>query len=825
MADDSEPLHQIGRAADRAHELSRRQFMQLVSASAAALAASGCAPPTPEKILPYTARMRDARPGIAEYYATSMLIDGFATGLIACTREGRPIKIEGNPDHPMSLGATSVFHQAAVLQLYDPDRARAVSHRGLPSSWQALGELLSQPAADRGARLRLLLEPTSSPLVHQLVADVMARYPEAKVTFYSPLTAQAPSAATQRLFGTALAPQYDFARPDVIVALDADFLANPHDLRAARDFARRRRAPPDGEMNRLYVVEAGVSATGTVADQRLARPAHRIEALAAALCGAVAARSALGDAAHASATHALDEGEQRWLAAVAKDLRRRDSAKTLIVAGEHHGTDTHVLVYAINDALGNHGQCLKFSPQAVLEAAGAQDIAALAHELHEGRVDTLITIGGNPVYDVPVDLEWSRALERARRTVYCGGYENETARASQWFGPLAHPFETWGDGRGYDGTLSIVQPLIRTLHGGKSVSELLAMIAGQAPVDDYARLRAGFGGGGGDLGARDDAELTARFQSALALGFVRDTAFALTAPAARAGVAADTLRAVTGRGAVAGLELDLRRSPTLHDGRFANVSWLLELPTPVVKLTWDNAALLSPATAARLGIARPASGESHPMLKLSRAGRSLHAPAVIVPGHADEAITIWLGYGRSGDAERLARGAGFDAYRLRTTDAMYFATGLRVETLDQRYPLAFRQVSQDMQQRPLALSTTLHDYRTDPGFTEEHKRPLPTLMPEYQLPGPQWAMSIDLSMCTGCSACVVACQAENNVLVVGKEQVRRGRDMHWLRIDSYYTADADSGRMVHQPMMCQHCETRRANTCARSTPPCTAPTG
>jgi molybdopterin-containing oxidoreductase family iron-sulfur binding subunit len=748
--------------------------------------------------------MPQARPGIAEHYATSMLIDGFATGLIARTREGRPVKIEGNPDHPMSLGATSVFHQAAVLQLYDPDRARSPSRAGVPSSWQALGEMLSQPTQDKGASLRLLLEPTSSPLVHSLIAGVATRFPEAKVTFYSPLAAQGPSAATQRLFGAELAPQYDFKTADVVVAFDSDFLSNAYNLRDARDFAQRRRASRSEGMNRLYAVEPCVSSTGTMADHRLSRPAHRIEALAAALLEAIT---------RGAPSRGLDDVEQRWVATVGADLKSRGPGRTLLVAGERHGADTHVLVHAINDALGNVGHTLQFSSQAVSQSAGDQDISALAKELHAGRVDTLIAIGGNPAYDAPADLAWSRALTRARRSVYCGPYYNETAQASHWFGPLAHVFESWGDGRGYDGTLSLVQPLIRTLHGAQTATELLAMVAGLEPIRDYERLRASFGAEHGEpskptqsAGERleRDPQMEARWQAALALGFVRGSAFALTSPRVQKDAVSETLQAVNARSVAADIELNLLESPTLRDGRFANVSWLLELPTPVVKLTWDNAALMSSATAARLGIERTAPGEPHPMVELSRGGGAVQAPVIVLPGHADESVSVWLGYGRSG-SERLARGVGFDAYRLRTTDAMQFATDLQIKKIDQHYPLAFRQLDEDMHNRPLALSATLAEYQAHPDFTAEHKRELPTLMPEYRLGGPQWAMSIDLSTCTGCSACVVACQAENNVLVVGKEQVQRGRDMHWLRIDSYYPDDPNTGHMVHQPMMCQHC--------------------
>jgi Fe-S-cluster-containing dehydrogenase component len=803
--------------ADRESELSRRQFMQLVSASAAMTLAAGCQPDPPERILPYVRQPADLTPGVSTPYATSFLIDGFATGLLVETREGRPIKVEGNPVHPASLGGTSIFHQAAVLQLYDPDRGKALLRRGLPADPSAFEAMLAAERADHGAGLRVVLEPTSSPLLLELLGELKRLYPETRVTFYAPLPGQTPASVSERLFGTALAPQYDLAAAELLVSFDSDLLSTPYQLRYARDFAAKRHLErPSGEMNRLYAVEAALSVTGSMADHRLARASCRVPLLAAALSGELLAPSELpGDALQAIRAR-LDPDERRFVTALARDLKGRPRGRTLIIPGERQPFEVHALCHAVNEQLGNLGSTLHFTEQAVAGGAGDQDLAALVREMQAGQVDTLLVLGPNPAYDAPADLDWSHAAQRVKHTIYAGMYRNETAQDSQWFVPLAHPFESWGDGRAYDGTLSFVQPLIRPLYGGKTISELLAVLAHQPPAGDYGRLRVRFGErfqeglsvqmSATERSARERSDVRAAFQTALAHGLVADTAFAPVAVSVKRALLADALHAVAARPAAAKLEINFLRSPTLHDGRFANVSWLLELPEPITKLTWDNAALMSPHTARQLGVPDPVSDDDdhYPMVELTRAGRTVRAPVLLVPSHADGAVSIWLGYGREGE-EQLARDVGVNAYRLRTRDAEHFADGLQLNVLAERYPLAITQLHRDMLGRPLALTSTLERYRGEPTFTAEHKRPLPTLLPRFELPGPQWAMTIDLGMCSGCSACMVACQAENNLLVVGKEQVRRGRVMHWLRIDGYSSHEQPE-RVVHQPMLCQHCE-------------------
>jgi len=799
-------------------ELSRRQFMQLVSAAAATALVNGCQPDPPEQILPYVRRPPHVTPGKSTYYATSLVLDGLATGLLVATREGRPIKVEGNPAHPASLGGTGVFQQASVLQLYDPDRGKAVLHRGLPADWNVLDRVLAEPRTDSGAGLRLVLEPSSSPLMLGQLAAIKRRYPACKLTFYAPTPSFVPASYGAKLFGKAVVPQYQLAAADVLVTFDADLLSHPSVLRYTRDFAARRHVEqPSASMNRLYAFESALSPTGSMADHRLARPAARIALLATALAARFGAAGALSESAARTFEQRLDAQEQRFIGALARDLQARPRGRTLIVPGERQPFEVHALCHALNAQLGNVGQTLVFTATPRLDDAADQDLAALANELHAGAVDTLLVLGPNPSYDAPAELDWSRGMRKVKHSLCAGLYVHETAEDAAWFAPLLHPFETWGDARAFDGTLSFVQPLIRPLYAGRSVSEILGILANEpASVGDYARLRVGFGRARGEeltlqmsaaeRRAREAPDVRRQFEGALARGFSPDSAFAAIDVSVDREVVTRAQRSVLERPEEASLELNLLRSPTLHDGRFANVSWLLELPEPITKLTWDNAALMSPNTARKFGIpVQPIGDDDHyPVVELTRAGRTIRAPVLSLPSHADDSVSLWLGYGREG-AERLARGVGVNAYRLRSWDAQEFAPGLQLEPLSERYPLAITQLHTDMHERPIALTKTLSAYRAEPDFTARFKGDQPSFLEPVEMPGPQWAMTIDMSMCSGCSACMLACQAENNLLVVGKEQVRRGRVMHWLRID-LYAEQGGAGKVVHQPMLCQHCE-------------------
>jgi molybdopterin-containing oxidoreductase family iron-sulfur binding subunit len=749
-----------------------------------------------EKILPYTRTPRYVTPGLPRYYATSLSLDGFATGVLVESHEGRPTKIEGNPDHPASLGATSAIDQAAVLGLYDPDRAQAMRVPEGPATWDAMVARFAGERADGGAGLRFLLEPTGSPLVGGLVDRLRARFPGARFTFHE---ADGSAAEGGRLaFGVPVQPQYDFGRADVVLAIDDDFLARgPFALRHARQWAERRRpSSPGAAMSRLYVIETMPTPTGTMADHRLRRKPSAIVHTAARLAAELAAGAsgARLPAPIVAALARLRSTAEPVLSAIARDLARSAGASAVTV-GPRQPPVVHALGHVMNAALGNAQAAWTIAPTPVGAGSAEQDLAELAAEIDRGSVDTLVILEGNPVYTAPADLELGRRLGRVKDVVYLGAYEDETAALARWFIPAAHVLESWGDATAYDGTASIVQPLIAPLFDGRTATQVLALFTGRHEPDSPRMLRESWG-------RRWPAgDFAARWAAALETGIVAGSA----SPRQSLTLGSDALLAALGTvpatpPAGAGLEVAFALDPSVHDGRFANNAWLLEHPQPVTHLTWDNAACMSPATAHRLGLAT----EDVALLDLD--GRRVRAPVLVVPGHADDAVTLHLGWGRRRGAY-LSRSAGFDAGALRSFRARWFAEGLGVAKIDgASYPLARTQLHFHAEDRPLAPSATLAEYRAHPGFTADQKGDLATLFPPVYEGGEQWAMTIDMAICTGCSACVVACQAENNILVVGKSEVLNGREMHWLRIDDYHHGDPRDPWVVHQPMLCQHCE-------------------
>ncbi len=761
-------------------ELTRRTFLKALGASIALAGLDGCTRMPAEKILPFVTEPPELTPGIPVHYATSMVLDGYATGLVVEAHEGRPTKIEGNPDHPASLGAAGMLEQASLLQLYDPDRAKRLMSGSSPSSWQALAAALA-PASlrgrvgARGAGLALLLEPSSSPLLASALDTLRALYPEARVCFYAPLSAQNATAFT----AGAVVPQYDLRSADVILSMDSDFLAaGPFNLRYARAFAEGRRQPLNG-MNRLYVAECGFTVTGMAADHRLRCRPGDLSAFADSLLDAVR-----GGAPPSS----------EWLAAAAADLRVH-AGRSVVIAGTALPPRLHAVVAAINDTLDNTGRTVRYTRSPLLGAADERTtIASLVDAMRAGAVDTLVCIGGNPSYNTPAALGFSALLRRVRDSVFVGLYENETAHDSRWFVPAAHYLESWGDARAYDGTYSLVQPLLQPLYGGKSAVEVLSLLAGAPAPDVRSLLRA--------VGERkalvpDDESWSA----AVRRGFVPDSAFprvrAIPRPELLAPAAAATSRSA------GQIDVVFRRDARVHDGSFANNGWLQELPDPVTKLTWDNAALVSPATAKRLGVVTGA------VLLLRHDTAALRIPALIVPGQPDDVATLHFGYGRRG-AEQVAAGVGVDVYNFWPDTAATSIGGVSVSRAPAPpHELAITQEHWRMEGRGQARSETLATYRASQRGSARARSPLTIYDPPHRLDSPhQWAMTIDLGTCIGCGACVVACQAENNIPVVGPDDVRKSREMHWLRIDRYLEGReaAAEPRVITQPMLCQHCE-------------------
>jgi molybdopterin-containing oxidoreductase family iron-sulfur binding subunit len=716
-----------------------------------------------------------------------MTLGGAASGLLVTSREGRPVKIEGNPDHPASLGAAGIYEQAAIYHLLDPQRARVFKHRGRPSTWHEFLVAAADPGAsfrrDGGAGLRFLVEPSGSPLLASLRARVLAALPGARFHTFDPLPRDAVYEGTRLAFGRPLEAQLDLDRARVIVALDADFLSEgPFRLRYQRRFADHR--VPENGMNRLYAAESALTVTGAGADHRLRVRGGEIASLAIALLAAVAKDRAPAGAGGAFAAHP-------WVKIAAKDLLASGAA-ALVVAGARQPPLVHAVAAALNASLGSAAVTYTRPMLEDLDI-GPASLAALAGDIEAGRVDTLVVTAWNPAYAAPADLGFGELLARVPSSVYLGLFEDETAGRAAWFLPATHELESWGDARALDGTVSLVQPLVAPLWGGVGAAEVLAAFVGVAEQGPRELLRRSWA----DRAPRPDFD---RFwDRTVQRGIVEGTSF----PAETVIVDWPALGAILAAPEpppAAGIELGFRVDAKILDGRFADCAWLQELPDPITKLTWSNALELSPRTAGELGL------ESEDRVEVKLHGSALVAAVLVVPGHADDAASLALGYGRDG-AETLARGLGADAYRLRRSGALWFASGAVITKLGGKIPLSLTQEHDATEGRPVALDVTAADVarRRLPVLATQNG-PQPTMYPEVAYTGNRWAMAIDTSRCTGCSACVIACESENNILPVGAEQVRRGRVMHWLRVDRYYEGDLHDPRVLVQPLACVHCE-------------------
>jgi molybdopterin-containing oxidoreductase family iron-sulfur binding subunit len=782
----------------------RRRFMKLMGASVALAGAAGCTRQPEERIFPYAQQPEQVIPGKPLFFATALTRGGYANGVLVESHLGRPTKVEGNPLHPASLGATDVFGQAEVLQLYDPDRTQTVMERGEIRSWSAFRDaLLPALEAQRaleGEGLRILTEPFTSPTLASELEALLVRFPKARWHQWQAAGRDAAYEGARIAFGEPLEVRYRIEAADVILSLDADLLGEgPGQLRYTREFARRRGPDVEGGMSRLYVVESSVSITGGMADHRLPVRASEVEGIAravAAALGAAVADPGAGDRAG-------------WVAAVAEDLRSHPG-RSLVVPGESQPPVVHALACAINEALGAFGSTAELTdPVVARPESGAASLAELTADMAAGAVDLLLVLGGNPVYDAPADLRFREALERVELRVHLGLHADETSQHCHWHLPEAHPLESWGDARAFDGTVTIQQPLIAPLYGGRSVLEVLALLGERPDRTGYDAVRDHWRG-------RLPGDFEKAWRRALHDGVVADSAFA---PRTLPVVLGDWATAPPAPGGE--LELVFRSDPRVGDGRYANNGWLQELPSPLTKVTWDNPILVSPATAERIGISPPrATSRGHvaERVELRHAGRSLAAPVWIVPGHPDGTLTLHLGGGRT-RAGRVGDGVGVDGFSLRTTGSLGFAAGVELVRTSGSHLIACTQDHWTIErehaahERHLARTASLEEYREDRElFRKMGHEPQLSLYEEHPYPqGDQpyrgaWGMAVDLSKCVGCNACVVACQAENNIPVVGREEVGRGREMHWIRIDRYYEGGLENPESVNQPVMCMHCE-------------------
>jgi molybdopterin-containing oxidoreductase family iron-sulfur binding subunit len=755
----------------------RRTLLKLMGASLSLAGLAACS--RAESIVPYVRQPEILIPGKPVYYATTLSSDGFGIGAIVESHEGRPTKIEGNPDHPASRGATDAVMQAAVLTLFDPDRSRTPLKGGQPASYgdflKDMAALVSRWTASQGQGGALLVEATTSPTAAAQIDALRARYPKLKIYRHDPLATPAAEAASRALFGSPLAPVYRFDRAETIVSLDADFLGEgPGRLAYARDFAARRRVrDPTDQMSRLYAVESTPAITGAAADHRLAIKPSEVEAVAVGL------NAALTGQAEGSGSPI----DQARMTALADDLKAagRDA---LVIAGAHQSAFVHAAALAANARLGALGNTVELiEPPDALPVDG--DLGALWEAIDRQAVDTVVTLGANPLHTASANLDMRKAFSGLKLLVHHGLYRDETAFLAHWHVPAAHELESWSDIRAYDGTASLVQPLIKPLYDGKTVHELVAVLGGRFEIDPLSLVRQHW------AALDDDTWKRALRDGVLANGAAKPVS--VTVPPDLGG-----LRPAAK--AAAGIEIRFVADPWLRDGRFANASWLQELPRPLTKIVWGNAALVSPATAERLKI------ENGKVINVASNGVNVDAPAWIVPGHPNETVTLSFGFGRkTGSVAALAE--GYDAFRLRS-GAEWFATGAALAPRENSARVITTQHHQAMEGRAIIRHASLDAFRQDPHFVRKDAPPSPkeTLYPDWPYDQEGWAMAIDLSACIGCMACVSACQAENNIAPVGPDECERGREMHWLRVDRYYAGPVDAPATFFQPVPCMHCE-------------------
>jgi MoCo/4Fe-4S cofactor protein with predicted Tat translocation signal len=784
----------------------RREFLTLMGASLALAGLTACTRQPSEKILPYVRQPEDVVPGRPLFFATALGHDGYARGVLVESHEGRPTKVEGNPDHPQSLGATDVFAQAQILGLYDPDRSQTIKFFGEVRTGTQFREMLREALVlqreKKGAGLRFLTGAVTSPTLAGQLAAILEDLPGARWHSWEPVGQGNTRRGSVLAFGEAADAHYRFDKADVVLSLEADFVGSgPESLRLVREYAKRRKVEGErAEMNRLYVVEGSPSLTGAVADHRLSLRSSEIEGFARALA------AGLGLAVEGGATDHED-----WARPLVKDLRQH-GAKALVVAGESQPPAVHALAHAMNDRLGAVGTTVVFT--APVEA-GPHDHAAslrdLAADLGAGKVELLVVLGGNPAYDAPADVGFAELLEsdKAPLRIHLGLYEDETAERCQWHVPEAHPLEAWSDLRAADGTVSVVQPLIAPLYGGLSAHDVLAAFTSRPDRTGYDLVREHWKRRLGEAGFEK------RWQRALHDGVLADTALPPRTVLIRMGEWAKAAP----RRPNDSMEIVFRPDPGVWDGRFANNGWLQEVPRPLTKLTWDNAVIVGTATAQRLGFKVEETSEGHvtEVVELKYGGRSVKGPVWVLPGHPDRAVTVHLGQGRT-RAGRVGTGVGFSAYRLRTSDAPWFGAGAEIVKTGTTTTVACTQdhwtidmtAHKAAENRHVIRAATAAQFNENPhlfhAMGHDPVAGLSLYPPEHKYEGHAWGMAIDLNSCVGCNACVTACVSENNIPVVGKDQVARGREMHWIRVDRYYEGPAESPETFHQPVVCMQCE-------------------
>jgi MoCo/4Fe-4S cofactor protein with predicted Tat translocation signal len=766
---------------------SRRDFMKIMSASLALAGLSACTKQPLEPIVPYVRQPEQITLGKPLFFASAMPFPTGALPVLVESHEGRPTKAEGNPQHPATLGGSDFYSQSSLLGLYDPDRSQNPSHTGDASTWGVFAtDMRSQIKKlkdNGGAGLRLLTGSVISPTLFSQIKDLQKTYPKMKWYQWEPANRDNALNAAMASFGQPVEPQYNFEKARVVLSLDGEFLtagtAGFH--RNVRQFAARRNPDLKEEMLRFYMVESTPTNTGGKADHRLPLPPSQIENFSRALAAQLGVAGVSGQ---------TGGDTQKFLTAVAKDLVANRGA-SIILAGDNMPPAVHMLAHAMNQVLGNAGQTITYGEPAEINPVPKMDqLKQLISEMKAGQVDTLLVMGVNPMYDAPADLGFFDGFNKVPLRIHHGLYLDETGNFCHWHINAAHYLEQWGDGRSFDGTVSMVQPLIAPLYNGKSDHEMLAWLAGNPDASGYDIVRNYW------KSQHSGADFDGWWRKALHDGFIEGSAPAPKAVIAR-GSALPAALPTDG-----GMEIIFRRDFTVYDGRFANNAWLQELPKPMMQITWDNPVLVSANTANQMKL----KGED--VVEIEYQGRKINGAIWVQPGHPDNSFTVFLGYGRD-RAGRVGSGLGFNGYKIRTSQTPWYGGGAILRKTGETYGLAYTQAYQNMEGRALVRAATMEDFIKNPGFAHEMVEAPPedlTLYKAYEYKEAKWGMAIDLNSCIGCKTCVAACMAENNIPVVGKFEVKRGRHMHWLRIDNYHEGDPENPKTYYQPVPCMQCE-------------------
>jgi len=797
-----------GSAQEWVDPVSRRGFMKLMGASMALAGLAGCTKQPDEPIYPYVKQPEDLILGKPMYFATAHPFVTGAVPLLVKSDQFRPIKVDGNPEHPYNQGSSDPFTQGTLLDLYDPDRSQHVTYRGENREWAEFAQGLRVKMAESkdGTGMYFLSATITSPTLARQWSEVQKAYPKAKLVQYDP-------AIAGTVLEDGISTQYSLKDADVIVSLDADFLSGagfPGFHKLVREYADRRKSPE--KLNRLYSIESTPTTTGLKAEHRLGLRASEIPTFADELFRAIQ-----GEPAVESPVYAWTDEQKKFLVALAKDLKAH-AGKCVVIPGL--SPDLGMMADFINRELGNVGKTVTaWRGSNEIGSDQIRDMRGLVADLNAGKVDWLVILNANPIYSAPGDLEFAAAFEKAKTTAHLGSHVDETGQNAQWHIPAAHFLESWSDARAYDGTVSIVQPLIDPLYGGKTAHDVFQVLLNEPGLSAYEAVRETW-----KPVIKGDFETG--WRKALHQGWIDGSASdtALPAKLSASGPWGPTYK-LAPPNPKDSLEIIFRPDPNIYDGRWSNVGWLQELPKPVTNLSWDNAAIVSGATLTKLGL------EEDDIVELTVQGRKVNAPVIVAPGHPDNSVTVHLGYGRE-SAGRVGSGAGFNAYLIRTAASPFYAVG-SIKKLDGKWGVAITkshfqdhrpklfggqgngnnslEADEAISERGIIRYATLDEYKANPGFANEGPGREKTdkdvtLFPNWEYKDNAWGMSIDMNSCTGCNACIVGCYAENNIAVVGKQQVRIGRNMQWLRIDTYFEGDLAAPRAHFQPMACQHCE-------------------